>query len=161
MIAFSLVRALADSGKSRDVKVDPLAFQADNSRAVGATIEGIEAAGKVIVLVSSATGVPKSGPSLLRFFQKTKRRHIIIVRPIPPSMKNTTVSVEKNSVGVPVMASEALFDDEDNEDALAGFSPSLPRILLSASLTRKLFSNSLSGMSLRGDVDSDGIVALD
>lgn len=113
---------------------------------------GIEMAGNVIVAVSGGVGVPKFWSSRLRLLQTTKRRLIIIVRPTPPSIQSTAVLVEEDPFRVPVVASEALFDDEDDEDALALFSASLPRKLLPASLLRML---------LCGEVASCSIVALD
>lgn len=45
VVAFSLARVLSVSGRSRDAELEPLAFQADISWAVGATIEGIAGEG--------------------------------------------------------------------------------------------------------------------
>ena len=47
------------------------------------------------------------------FLHKTKRRLIGMARPTPHTMKSTTDLVDVKSVGLSVVDSDALFDDED------------------------------------------------
>lgn len=82
----------------------------------------------MIVAVFGSVGVPRSGCSRFWLLQTTKRRLMMIVSPTPPSTTITRVLVEDDPLSVPVLISPALFDADDNDDALLPDSP-LRRLL--------------------------------
>lgn len=107
VVALSLPRALSVRGKSREAKLEPLAFHTEYSCAepVGAapTTDENELFGNVVE-VMSGSGVSRSGSSRLLRIQTSRRRPRMTESPAPPMTQSTTVLVVDEPVSAPVVA---------------------------------------------------------